>query len=149
MHTCSGSSTSTVDYYFDNTCKTSYQTVTNAFEQCYKIYSSSATQTNPSLANYQYGICQSKSSDPSTSTSSTDDDEITLSESDYGGAITGTLICGIIIGLVVGAIALKFCCGFSPVPKESSNENQNQQEGSNSQKSSLSQPIVEEKTSSA
>lgn len=147
LNTCSGSTTSTTDYYYDSTCKSSYSTETTSFEQCFQLYSSSASQASPSYSNFQYGICQSKSSDPSTSTSSSnDDDEVTLSESDYGGAISGTLFSGILIGVISIILILIFCCGYKSANSgEKSNEGSNNQENNNnnviSPKSSLSEPI--------
>lgn len=151
LNTCSGSTTFTTDYYYDTTCKSSsYRTTTSSFEQCYQLYSGGASQTSPSYSNFQFGICQSKSSSPSTSTSSSnDDDEVTLSESDYGGAISGTLFCGILIGAIGIIVSLIFCCGYKSAnsnnsSKESGNNNSSNNQGENnvtSPKSSLSEPI--------
>lgn len=78
-----------------------------------------------------------------------------MSESDYGGAVSGTLFCGILIGVVSIVIILIYCCGYkSANSKNSSNDNQNnnnnnqdQNSGFASPKSSLSEPINQEKHS--
>lgn len=151
--TCSSSSTSTTDYYYDKTCSTSsFLTETSGFETCVQLYSSSASQSNPSLTNFEYGICQSTSGSPSTSSSSSsDDDEVSLSESQYGGAVSGTLICGILIGAVVTCLSLIFCCGYHAPGGKNTKETRSEStsDGSNNQKSSLSQPIIEESKNEA
>lgn len=145
--TCSSSTSSTTDYYYDNTCSSSFLTETSGFSNCAQLYSSSASQSNPSLTNFEYGICQSSSGAPSTSSgSSSDDDEVSMSESQYGGAVTGTLICGILIGAVVVCVSLIFCCGYHAPGTKNTKETRSDStsDGSNHQKSTLSQPIITE-----
>jgi hypothetical protein len=139
-----------VDYYYDTTCSSSFETQTSSFDQCLQLYSSTATEDSPSFSNFVYGICQSESGSPSTSTSSSDDDEVSFTESEYAGAVTGTLICGTLIGAVAVMVVLVFCCGYrSPGGGDKgSSRADSSNEPSNQQKSTLSQPIIDEQEKS-
>jgi hypothetical protein len=59
--------------------------------------------------------------------------------------VTGTLICGILIGAMITAISLVFCCGYhAPGGGKTTSETRNDSTNEAPQKSSLSQPIIEE-----
>jgi hypothetical protein len=98
---CDSDSIITVDNYYDGTCKKSVGTASSRVSLCkFQYYASDVYQ------NYIYAECQG-------SHTSSGDDDISMSEDDYGGVITGTLIAGMVIGAVLGAVILIFCCKFS------------------------------------
>jgi hypothetical protein len=98
---CDSDSIITVDSFNDATCKKSVRTSSSRVSLCKFQYHSSDVYQN-----YIFGDCQG-------SHSSSNDDDVSLSEDDYGGVITGTLIAGMIIGALLGAVILIFCCKYS------------------------------------
>jgi hypothetical protein len=101
--TCDSDSISKVQNYYDGKCSKSVQTQSSRVSLCeFQKYSSDLYD------NYIYGQCQG-------SQSSSSDDDVSMSEEDYAGVITGTLIAGMVIGAVLGAVILLVCCRFSKV----------------------------------
>jgi hypothetical protein len=107
---CTTDTKSSIYYYHDFTCENAVKTVTSSFDQCMPVFSSDATNNNPSFANYKFGDCLKSSS---ASSNSADDDELSMSQADYAGSISGALIGGMVFGiivtLIVGIVCLK--CG--------------------------------------
>jgi hypothetical protein len=107
LATCSSSSTSILTSYYDEDCKKSQSSLTNSYAQCVLLKDKSATNSNPNYDNYRFGDCRSSSK------SNSNDDEVTLSEDEYGGFISLSLIAGVLLGAGIGVAVLLFCCGYS------------------------------------
>jgi hypothetical protein len=102
---CDSDSITKVQKYYDGTCSKSVATESSRVSLCQFQYSSSETSV---YDNYLYGDCQG-------SQSSSSNDDISMSDEDYAGVITGTLIAGMILGAILGAVILIVCCRFSKV----------------------------------
>lgn len=87
--------------YYDGTCSDSVTTSSVRVSLCQYDY------TNiDQFDNFIFADCQG-------SKKSSSNDDVSMSSEDYAGAITGTLIAGIVIGIVAGALSLIFCCKYS------------------------------------
>ncbi len=103
MIECYSDTSGATTYYVDDTCTTRKDTVETDFDQCLEVFDSKATSTNPSFENYLYGSCRDSST-------TSNDDEVTLSEGEYAGRVVGVLIGGSILGAILCFVILYCCC---------------------------------------
>jgi hypothetical protein len=101
---CESDTDSQYSTYYDTACSDRVYTYRTTFDECnVYLYNSVSNLNDQSYASYQYGICQSSSTN-------SNDDEITFSQSAYDGAIAGTFFCGIVLGLLLCGVIIYCCC---------------------------------------
>lgn len=100
---CTSDSTSKILSYQDGTCSKALFSQSVRVTLCEFQYHSTEVYNN-----YVYGNCQG-------SHSSSSNDDVSMSNEDYAGVITGTLIAGMILGAIIGAVVLLGCLRFSKV----------------------------------